>query len=177
MLTIQLGPSGGFWLSKYWRFENHWLLLSKKRRAQSTLAMNATGRCRRGDPAILTQPLPPGVSQATCCFQFRFCLFCSGHGSSSWALYHTPQPSPDLRWRNAPALPLPYPWHDVTFHAPMPGSLSLPLSGHIAAVLRKQMQAQPLTQTFHFPGGNAISTARACVPALCVIISHALSFS
>lgn len=67
MLTTQLGPSGEFWLSKYWRFENHCLLLSKKRRVQGTLAMKATGRCRRGDPAILTQSLsqvslrPPAV--------------------------------------------------------------------------------------------------------------------
>lgn len=58
MLIIQLGPSGAFWLSKYWRFENHWLLLSKKGRAQGTPAMKATRRCRRGDPAILTQSLP-----------------------------------------------------------------------------------------------------------------------
>lgn len=48
--------SGGFWLSEFWRFENHWLLLSKKRRAKG-LAMEDTGRHRRGDPLILSQSL------------------------------------------------------------------------------------------------------------------------
>lgn len=119
-------------------------------------------------------PVPTlGVSQATCCLQSRFFLVCSGHGTSSWALYHTPQPSLELRWRDAPDLPLPYPRHDVP-HAWLTELASLrPCSSSP----EKANAGTATDADVSFPRGNAISTARACVPALCVITSHALSFS
>lgn len=87
---------------------------------QGTVATKATGRCRWGDPAILTQSLPQVFLGPLAAFHFKFHLFCSGHGAGSQALYQTSQLSVELRCGNAPALPLPQPWHDVPFHLHVP---------------------------------------------------------
>lgn len=81
--------SGGFWLSECWRFENHWLLLSKKRRAKAT---SNEGHWKAQERRSFNPvPVPnPAVWQATWFFQFELCLLCSGHDTRLFPTFHSP---------------------------------------------------------------------------------------
>lgn len=168
-LTIQLGPSVGFWLSKYWRFENHCLLLSEKRRPEGTLAVKATGRCRRGDPAILTQSLPEVSLRLLAASSLGFVCFVLDMAPVPG--HFTTLHKPAWTWgREMPQLS----------HCCTPGMMFPSIPPYLAPrachsqatvqqFLRKQMQTQPLTQ-FHLPGGMPLVHQAGLCP--CPVCNH-----
>lgn len=144
--------------------------LKQKSRAKGTLPMRATRRYRRGDPEIMTKSLlqvffsPLAASS--------LCLVCFVLDMAVVPGYFTTLLNPTWAWGGQmPQL----------YHCPTPGRmLLLPELATLRLCYSSPEKRNACTTTdsdILFPGENAISTARACVPALCVITSHALSFS
>lgn len=112
--------------------------------------MKDIGKHRRGDPSILSQSLTWLSGRPLDSSSSSFVCFVLDMTPGSFPR-STVQPGPEVE--KCSAFTTVVPLGLLSLPSPHAGSLILPLSGHIAAVLRKQMQAKPLTQMHHFPGG------------------------